>query len=147
MRLGYHNRNSRIDGIGIEHAHLKGLVSGSLLAKLSSLELLLATTSNLLILCQGCVVPSEAVNGRVDVAADGLANALHDSLDEKIKLSKHKTYVTLGEEALQAFSSLGALGTTSGGSSDLCGWVVGSRGIGAREVVCRHDVCDDRICS
>jgi hypothetical protein len=126
--------------------HLQSLVHGTLLYKVTSPELLFTAACDLIVLCHGSTVASEAVDCRVDVATDSLANALHVLSDEILEIiGMQKTYMTLGEYALQALSSLSACGAASGGSCcSVCGcWVVDPRGVGAGEVVCRHDRCVD----
>lgn len=57
----------------------------------------------------------------------------------------HQTNVTLCEYALQALSSLSTLGAAGGSCGGVCCCgVVGARGVGTREVVCRHgEGCGD----
>jgi hypothetical protein len=122
--------------------HLQSLVHGALLYKVASPELLLTTACDLIILCHGSTVSSESVDCRVDVTADSLSNALHVLSDEMLEIKgTQKTYMALSEYALQALSSLSACGAASRGSCcSVCGcWVIDPRGVGASEVVCRHD--------
>jgi hypothetical protein len=139
--LGIICRN-RIEGrVRTEHAHLQGLVHGALLDKAASLELLFTTACDLLVLCHGSTVASEAVDCRIDVAADRLANALHVSSDEASQIEyMQETYMTLGEHALQALPSLGTHVAAGRSRCGVCACgMVGTRGVGAGEVVCRHD--------
>lgn len=138
--LGIIGRNGTERRVETECAQLQSLVRGALLDKVASLELLLTTARNLLVLCHRSTVASEAVNRRVDVAANRLANALDVLSDESFKTNEmRKTNVTLGKYALQALSSLSTLGAASGSCGGVCGCgVVDARGIGTREVVCRH---------
>lgn len=139
---GIIGRSSTERRVRTEDAHLQSLVHGALLDKVASLELLFTTTCDLFVLCHRSTVASEAVNCRVDVAADRLANALDVLLDESFEMANvHKTNVALCEHSLQALSSFGALGTAGGsccGVCTCCG-VVDARGVGTGEVVCRHD--------
>jgi hypothetical protein len=73
---GIIGRNSIEGRVRTEHAQLQSLVRGALLDKAAGLELLFTTACDLLVLCQGGTVASEAVNCRVNVATNGLANAL-----------------------------------------------------------------------
>jgi hypothetical protein len=77
QNLGIICRNRIERRVRAECAHLQSLIHGALLDKAASLELLFTAASDLLVLCHGSTVASEAVDCRIDVAADRLANALH----------------------------------------------------------------------
>lgn len=76
IRSGYHGNVMVVQRTKRIIPPLESLVHGALLDEVAGLKLLLTTTSDLLVLGHGSTVAGEAINGGVDVATNGLANAL-----------------------------------------------------------------------
>lgn len=76
IRSGYHDIVMVVQRAKRIIRPLESLVHGALLDEVAGLKLLLTTTSDLLVLGHGSTVAGEAINGGVDVATNGLANAL-----------------------------------------------------------------------
>lgn len=96
--------------------HLQGLVNTPPL-EVAGAEFTLATLRDFSVLGLRNAVASEAIDGRVDVAANGLADSL-SSVRQTLKVrGSTRIYMTLCEKALDTFArGLAGVGAASGGS-------------------------------